>query len=181
MIQVKKSTECSVDWKMPIREAALLSLPPWAAQGAYLAVRGLPGAGSGAGPSSETPGGGRSGRGLAGQAGRVLGLGRGPPSLGRGLGPGSWAARYRLQLWQHQGQWPCPHRSVISLLPAGWRGPCPGLPSGGAGLCAGGGVVVVCVPPSPAPFLGWKFPSPAPCSGPGWGRCLRPGAQVRVC
>ena len=87
MIQVKKSIECSVDWKIPIREAALLFLPPWAERGAYLAVRGLLGAGCGAGPSSETPGGGWSGRGLARQAGRVLGLGRGPADPGPGPGP----------------------------------------------------------------------------------------------
>lgn len=159
MIQVKKSIECSVDWKIPIREAALLFLPPWAERGAYLAVRGLLGAGCGAGPSSETPGGGWSGRGLAGQAGRVLGLGRGPADPGPGRselgGPGVASS---CEAAPRTGA--SPTRRWLVCFPAGWRGPCPGLRLEELVLRAGGVVVPVCSrSPAPLPGPEVSFPS----------------------
>lgn len=91
MIQVKKSIECSVNWKIPIREAVLPFRPPWAELGAYLAVRTLLGEGSGAGPlpgdaqppprgRTDGPGPGREGP----AAGRGWGGGRLTVALGHG-------------------------------------------------------------------------------------------------
>lgn len=83
----------------------------------------------------ETPGGGWSGGGLAGQTGGVLGLGRVRWALGLGLGPRSWAALVLLPaVRQHQGQGPCPHMWVVSLFPCWLAGPLPWPSLGGRGL-----------------------------------------------
>lgn len=116
----------------------------------------------------ETPGGGWSGGGLAGQTGGVLGLGRVRWALGLGLGPRSWAALVLLPaVRQHQGQGPCPHMWVVSLFPCRLAGPLPWPSLGGAGpFCWWW---FTCVHPAWLRSLGRKCPSPAPCSGPVWG------------
>lgn len=134
MIQVKKSIECSVNWKIPIREAVLPFRPPWAELGAYLAVRTLLGEGSGAGPlpgdappprgRTDGPGPGREGP----AAGRGWGGGRLPVVWDAGIW--GWEAPIlHPAAWQHQGQWPRWQMPVVSLLPCWLAGPrpCPSL------------------------------------------------------
>ena len=128
----------------------------------------------------ETPGGGWSGGGLAGQTGGVLGLGRVRWALGLGLGPRSWAALVLLPaVRQHQGQGPCPHMWVVSLFPCRLAGPLPWPHLEELALSAGGGSRVF-TPPGSALWAGSVLPQ-RPAQGLSGAPSLRCGTQVCVC